>query len=166
MAGLMLLQKGFGIDGSAPAGQTLTYAQREFAASAIRRHIDPEAEVALGLALAGIPQVTSCIDVSDGLSTDLHHLCESSHLGANIERERIPMFPDLLPASGQLGLDAQKAVLHGGEEFALLFTSSLRESELSERVGRPVYAIGRMSSEPGVRINGEPLEARGWDHFA
>ncbi len=80
-AGLVLLQKGFGIDGSAPAGQTLTYAQREFAASAIRRQIDPEAEVALGLALAGIPQVTSCIDISDGLSTDLHHLCESSHLG-------------------------------------------------------------------------------------
>lgn len=166
MAGLALLQKGFGIDGSSPAGQTLSYAQREFAASAIRRHVDPEPEVALGLALATIPQVTSCIDISDGLSTDLHHLCEASHLGADIERERIPVFPDLLPASVQLGIDAQQAVLHGGEEFALVFTSSLRESELSSRVGRPVYAIGRMSREPGVRLNGEPLEARGWDHFA
>ncbi len=166
MAGLALLQKGFGIDGSPPAGQTLSYAQREFAASAIRRHVDPEPEVALGLALATIPEVTSCIDISDGLSTDLHHLCEASHLGADIERERIPVFPDLLPASVQLGIDAQQAILHGGEEFALVFTSSLRESELSARVGRPVYAIGRMNREPGVRLNGEPLEARGWDHFA
>jgi thiamine-monophosphate kinase len=166
MAGLTLLQRGFGIDGTAPDGKAITFALREFAASAIRRHIDPEAEVALGLVLAAIPEVTSCIDISDGLSTDLLHLCEASHAGADIERERIPVFPDLLSASGQLEINAQQAVLHGGEEYALLFTSSLRESELSERAGRPVYAIGRMSRDPGVRLNGEPLESRGWDHFA
>jgi thiamine-monophosphate kinase len=165
MAGLALLQKGFGIDGSAPGGQAVIYAQREFAASAIRRHVDPEAEIALGLALASIPQVTSCIDISDGLSTDLHHLCEASQLGADIERERIPVFPDLLPASAALGINAQQAILHGGEEYALLFTSSLRESELSARASRPVYAIGRMSRAAGVRLDGQPLEARGWDHF-
>ena len=166
MAGLALLQQGFGIDGTAPDGKAISFALREFAASAIRRHIDPEAEVALGLALAAIPEVTSCIDISDGLSTDLLHLCEASHAGADVERERIPVFPDLLAASGQLEINAQQAVLHGGEEYALLFTSSLRESELSELAGRPVYAIGRMSRDPGVRLNGEPLEARGWDHFA
>lgn len=166
MAGLALLQQGFGIDGSAPGGKAMNYAQREFAASAIRRHIDPEPEVRLGLALAEIPKVTSCIDISDGLSTDLHHLCEASQAGADIERERIPVFPDLLPASAQLGFDAQRAILHGGEEFALLFTSSLRESELSARAGRPVYAIGRISAEPGVRLDGEALEPGGWDHFA
>jgi hypothetical protein len=42
----------------------------------------------------------------------------------------------------------------------------LRESELSARVGRPVYAVGRITQEPGVRINGELLEPRGYDHFA
>lgn len=165
MAGFALLQKGFGIDGSAPGGKSVSYAQREFAASAIRRHVDPEPEVALGLTLATLPQVTSCIDISDGLSTDLHHLCEASGLGASIERERIPVFPDLIPASVQLGFDVQQAVLHGGEEYALLFTSSLRESELSWRAGRPVYSIGRMTAERGVRLDGQPLEARGWDHF-
>src|SRR5437773_3244807 len=46
-----------------------------------------------------------------------------------------------------LGIDVRNAVLHGGEEFALLFTASLRESELSARVGRPVYAIGRIVKE-------------------
>lgn len=145
------------------------YAEREFIASAIRRQIDPEPEVALGLALARIDQVTSCIDVSDGLSSDLHHLCEASQCGAEIERERIPIFPDLLAYGPRLGIRVSDAVLHGGEEYALLFTSSLRESEMSRAVGRPVYAIGRMTSGREVIIKENdvprPLEASGFDHF-
>lgn len=151
-AGLQLLQSRANVEGMA-------YAQREFAESAIRRQLDPEPEIALGLRLAGI--ATACIDVSDGLSTDLHHLCDASNLGAEIARERIPVFPGLIES----GLHVRDCVLHGGEEYALLFTSSLRESELSTKVGRPVYMIGRMTCEPGVRLDGEPLQPRGWDHF-
>ena len=154
-AGLALLRRG-----TVAAG----YAERELIESAIRRHLEPEAEVALGLKLVGI--ATSCIDVSDGLSTDLHHLCDASNVGAAIENERIPVFSDLQRAGPPLGINVRDAVLHGGEEYALLFTSSLRESELSARVGRPVYAIGRIVEERGVRINGEPLAAGGFDHFA
>ena len=132
----------------------------------IRRHIDPEPEVALGIALASIDEVTACIDISDGLSTDLNHLCEASGVGAEIERERIPVFPDLSSAGPLLGIDVRNAVLHGGEEFALLFTASLRESELSARVGRPVYAIGRIAKEKGMRLDGESLQPGGFDHFA
>ena len=154
-AGLALLRRG-----AVSAG----YAEREFIESAIRSHLEPEAEVALGLKLAGI--ATSCIDVSDGLSTDLHHLCDASKVGAAIESERIPVFPDLQRAGPPLGINVRDAVLHGGEEYALLFTSTLRESELSTRLGRPVYAIGRIVEERGVRINGEPLAAGGFDHFA
>jgi len=158
--------------GGSAAGLTLlqhktvgaSYAEREFIESAIRRHLEPEAEVALGLKLVGI--ATSCIDVSDGLSTDLHHLCDASSVGAAIERERIPVFPDLQRSGPQLGINVRDAVLHGGEEYALLFTSSLRESELSTRVGRPVYAIGRIVEERGVRLDGEPLAPGGFDHFA
>jgi len=146
------------------------YAEREFVESAIRRQIDPEPEVALGLALARIEQVTACIDVSDGLSTDLHHLCDASNCGAEIERERIPIFPDLLACGPPLGIRVSEVVLHGGEEYALLFTSSLRESDLSTRLGRPVYNIGRITRERSVVLkeNGiaRPLEARGYDHFS
>ncbi len=162
-AGLALLQRGFTVDGAG-------YAHREFAASAIQRHIDPQPEVELGLKLAHIPEITACIDISDGLSSDLQNLCEASGCGAEIERERIPIFPDLLGSGASLGIRVQDAVLHGGEEYALLFTSSLRESELSERLGRPAYAIGKMTSARGMVIleNGiaKPLEARGWQHFA
>ena len=157
-AGLQLLQSGWPRD--------LPYTQREFAESVIRRHIDPEPEVTLGIALASIDAVNACIDISDGLSTDLHHLCDASGVGAEIERERLPVFPDLTAIGPAMGIDVRRAVLHGGEEYALLFTSSMRESELSERVGRPVYAIGKIVVERGVRIDGELLPAGGFDHFA
>ena len=140
------------------------YGARELVASAIRRHLDPEPEVELGLSLVGV--ATSCIDISDGLSTDLHHLCDASGAGAEIERARIPVFPDLQAHGAALGVNVRDAVLHGGEEYALLFTSPMRESELSAHTGRPVYAIGRIVEERGVRLDGQPLEARGWDHFA
>lgn len=163
--GLFLLQNGWTLDGE----KATSYAQRELAVCAIQRHIDPEPEIALGIALAKISEVTACIDVSDGLSTDLHHLCDASNCGAEIERERIPIFSDLLAEGPKLGVRVQDVVLHGGEEFALLFTSSLRESELSARLGRPVYRIGRMTRERGVVLkeDGVPraLEARGFDHF-
>jgi thiamine-monophosphate kinase len=143
-----------------PLGPEAPYILRELAESALRRHLDPEPEIELGMKLAGV--ATACIDVSDGLSSDLHHLCDASGVGAEIERQRIPVFPGL----EQSGLDVRQCVLHGGEEFALLFTSSLRESELSARVGRPVYAIGRIVEERGVRLDGAPLAPRGWDHFS
>lgn len=146
------------------------FSEREFVQSALRRHLDPEPELALGLALAAVPEVSSCIDVSDGLSTDLHHLCDASSAGAEIEKERIPVFADLLTWGPKLGIDVREVVLHGGEEYALLFTSSLRESEMSKAVGRPVYAIGRITREREVLLKTDgvaaPLPPRGWDHFA
>jgi thiamine-monophosphate kinase len=157
---------GFALLGKEPQA----YVHREFVESAIRRHVDPEPELALGVALARIDEVTSCIDVSDGLSSDLHHLCDASNCGAEIEKQRIPVFPDLLSFGARFGINVQDAVLHGGEEYALLFTSTLPESQLSARVGRPVYAIGRMTKARDVILKDDgvsrPLEPRGWDHFA
>src|SRR5207302_9137293 len=153
-AGLSLLQRGT---------EGADYAEREYIESEKRRHLEPEAEVGLGMKLVGV--ATSCIDVSDGFSTDLHHLCDASNAGALIDGDRIPAFPDLPRYGPRLGINVRDAVLHGGEEYALLFTSALRESELSARVGRPVYAVGRVTQERGVRINGEILEPRGFDHF-
>jgi len=90
---------------------------------------------------------------------------DASKAGALIDGDRIPAFPDLPRYGPRLGINVRDAVLHGGEEYALLFTSALRESELSARVGRPVYAVGRVTEELGVRINSEILEPRGFDHF-
>ncbi len=157
------------IGGSAAGLQLLnveggSYAEKEFIKSAVRRHIDPEPEVALGMALAKLEGVTACIDVSDGLSTDLNHLCNASNCGAEIEKERIPVFADLQSHARSLKLDVRELVLNGGEEYALLFTSSMREAELSSAVGRPVYGIGRIT-ESAVTIDGKPLLPGGFDHF-
>jgi len=173
--GLALLQKGWSID---PAGAVdrqpesargFGYAQREFAAAAIGRHLAPEPELTLGGKLAAMEETGACIDVSDGLSADLSRLCRASECGALIEWERIPRFPDLDRTGATLGINADEAVLHGGEEYALLFTSALREAELSERLGRPVYAIGTVAggAEILVRRGGKesPMEIRGFDHF-
>ena len=166
-AGLSLLQQGWSAAGAPP--RQFGFAEREFALSAIQRHLDPEPEVGLGRALARAGEVTSCIDVSDGLSTDLHHLCEASRCGATIDRERIPLFPGLLESGRALGINVRDVALHGGEEYALLFTSTLRESEMSARVGRPVYMIGKMTAGGEVVLrdadSAVPLEPRGWDHF-
>ncbi len=173
-AGLHLLGRGWSIarDGSVAQPADLAaaagFAQKEFAASAMRRQAAPEPEVDLGplLAAAG---ATSCIDVSDGLSTDLHRLCGASGCGARVEWPRIPRFPDIESLGFSLGVNAESAVLHGGEELALLFTSRRSESELSTALRRPVYRIGRMTEEKRVVLEKGDVEvalrAEGWDHF-
>lgn len=173
-AGFQLLRNGWRIlpDGSVvpPPGAAFSFTDRELAASAIRRHVSPEPEVDLGLRLAGIREVGACIDVSDGLSTDLDHLCRASGCGALIEKGRIPVFEGLAAAARTLGIDVASCVLHGGEEYALLFTSTLTESELSTRVKRPVYRIGRLTSGSEILLDdgGKTLALKpgGFDHFS
>jgi thiamine-monophosphate kinase len=170
-AGLALLRSGWRLeaDGTATPPDSASWAQRELVSSLLRAQLDPEAEVELGPALAAIPQVSSCIDVSDGLSRDLPRICDASGVGAVLEWERIPLVPDLERGSLSLRLDAARCALHGGEEYSLLFTSSLRESEMSRLAGRPVYQIGRITAERGVRLlrggSEAPLEPLGFDHF-
>jgi thiamine-monophosphate kinase len=170
-AGLALLLSGWRLDtdGTAVPPDTASWAQRELASSLLRAQLDPEAEVQLGPALAAIPQVSSCIDVSDGLSRDLPRICDASGVGAVLEWERIPLVPDLERGSLSLRLDAARCALHGGEEYSLLFTSSIRESEMSRLAGRPVYQIGRITADRGVRLlrggSEAPLEPLGFDHF-
>jgi thiamine-monophosphate kinase len=171
-AGLALLQSGWRLetDGTAAAPDPASWAQRELASTLLRAQLDPEAEVQLGPGLAAIPQVSSCIDVSDGLSRDLPRICDASGVGAVLEWERIPLVPDLERGSLSLRLDAARCALHGGEEYSLLFTSSLREAEMSRLTGRPVYQIGRITADGGVRLlrggSESPLEPLGFDHFS
>lgn len=173
--GLKLLARGWTIAGDGvvtppeTASRLFGFAQREFAQAVIRFHVAPEAEARLGMKLSRERLATSCIDVSDGLSTDLNRLCVASGIGAEIDWEKVPMFPDLHRTGFTLGIDSEKAALHGGEEFALLFTSPLREFELSSRLGRPVYAIGRTTKDQTIRLvrDGKSSELRpgGYDHF-
>jgi thiamine-monophosphate kinase len=120
-----------------------------------RRHIYPEPRLALGQFIRERLRATAAMDISDGLSLDLHRLCLAS--GARAEIIAPPGFP---------GATLEQS-LHGGEEYELLFT--VREgTRVPERFeGLPLTQIGTIvRGEPGeVRLHGEPLPPRGYDHF-
>jgi len=127
--------------------------------SLLGRHMNfvPRIHEARAIAAAG---VSAMIDISDGLSRDLRHICEQSGVGAILDAASIPIHEDAVTMSGRDGLPPLEHALHDGEDHELLFTSS---------VGHPSYVrIGRIVSEPGVFIEAgdkrEPLEPRGWQH--
>lgn len=111
-----------------------------------KRRIEPR--LALGRALRG--RATSCIDLSDGLSLDLHRLCLASGVAAEIDR--VPVAP---------GSTVDRA-LHGGEDYELLFTLPANRP-----APRGTTLIGRIvRGTPGeVRLEGRILGPRGYDHF-
>ena len=88
------------------------------------RQLRPEPRVGWGLVLGQERLASSMIDLSDGLSSDLHHLCQESRVGAVIESAQIPVDPLVAELAGRRALDPLILALNGGEDFELLFTVS------------------------------------------
>ncbi|MBZ5534379.1 MAG: thiamine-phosphate kinase [Acidobacteriia bacterium] len=134
---------------------------------AVASHLYPTPRTGVGVQLCKAHIATSMIDISDGLSTDLNHLCRESAVGARVYETRFPLLGE--------GLSKRRLryALTGGEDYELLFTvRSNRVAELREEIGGvPVSDIGRIvPRSKGVRIvraNGtiESLTPAGWDHF-
>ena len=133
------------------------------------RNSRPLARVAVGQWLRQRRVASAMIDVSDGLSTDLEHICQESHVGAEIEAEAIPRArvgrgkkePGKKPV-------ALEFALHGGDDYELLFTSAAAVP--SDVAGVRVTRIGRITGSAGMRLIGadgraQPLKAGGWEHF-
>ncbi|MCB1983101.1 MAG: thiamine-phosphate kinase [Rhodoferax sp.] len=130
----------------------------------------PQPRVALGLALRGI--ATSAIDLSDGLLGDLGHVLAASRVGASLDVATLPPGEVLArqdPAMQRLCL------LHGGDDYELLFTAPAARDEAvrgaARTAGVDVTPIGRIEAAPGLRLreaDGRESEvaARGFDHFA
>jgi len=130
------------------------------------RHFYPEPRIELGRLLREKGLATAMIDLSDGLSTDLAHICEESGVGAEIESARIPRARVGKPA-GEVSLDL---ALHGGEDYELLFTSPRGKRVPAQIAGVPLTSIGHITRSRKIFVR-EPngaarqLEARGWEHF-
>jgi thiamine-monophosphate kinase len=129
------------------------------------RHFHPEPRVEVGRWLRehGIP--SAMIDISDGLSTDLHHICEESRVGAEIEMNAIPR---ARAGRGEGRIVGFEYALNGGDDYELLFTSS--RPVPAKVKGVRITKIGRMEGSPGMRMfdaagKVTALEARGWEHF-
>lgn len=132
----------------------------------------PEPRIAVGQALLRRKLATACIDISDGLSTDLAHLCRSSNVTAELERAAIPLHP----LAGKLASTAAlSAALYGGEDYELLFAAPDSVRMPRRLAGVPVTRIGkftrRQAKRPLIALlepdgNRATLEPQGWEHFS
>ena len=133
------------------------------------RHLRPQPRVEWGLRLGEGRLATAMIDISDGLSSDLAHLCCESNVGARVLASRVPV--DTLIAQDQYH-DPLSLALHGGEDFELLFTVKPRSlARLPAEIGGvPVTYIGDVTNERGrIRLvdqgRARPLKPTGFTHF-
>jgi thiamine-monophosphate kinase len=126
-------------------------------------HLYPEPRLAQGLYLQRRRLATAAIDLSDGLSTDLAHLCQESGVSAEINASQLPLHPAATLSQA----------LHGGEDYELLFTAAPGTRIPSSIAGVPVTCIGRIlrrtSSRPPLTLRtakgSQPLQPQGWEHF-
>ena len=139
----------------------------------VERQLKPEArrDVVEALAKAGI-KPTSMMDISDGLSSELLHICKQSGVGCRVYEERIPIDYQTALMAEELNMNLVTAALNGGEDYELLFTIPLSDHDkISELPG--VREIGYITEESkGCALVGRdgqseiPLRAQGWNPLA
>jgi thiamine-monophosphate kinase len=126
-------------------------------------HLYPQPRIAQGLWLLRHSLASAAIDLSDGLSTDLAHLCEESHIASEVDAARLPIHPAATLTQA----------LNGGEDYELLFTAPA-SARIPKRIARvPITRIGRIlsarSNRPTVTLltpqGPQPLRPQGWQHF-
>jgi thiamine-monophosphate kinase len=123
LAGLKLLNE--------PTRRTaLSTRHRQFL---VERHLRPTARIAEGRWLSAHRFATSAIDISDGLSGDLRHICEESHVGVELDLGTLPLSPACRAYAASRKLDPVDLALAGGEDYELLFTVSPRQRPRLER---------------------------------
>jgi thiamine-monophosphate kinase len=134
-------------------------------------HLFPEPRIATGKALLRRNLATACIDISDGLSTDLAHLCRASNVQALIEQAELPIHPLARKLTPEAALHA---ALNGGEDYELLFAAPPSARIPGSLEGVPITRIGSLTrkspTQPLMTLiqpngNHTELEPKGWEHF-
>lgn len=134
-------------------------------------HLYPQPRLAVGHSILRRRLASACIDLSDGLSTDLTHVCTASRVAAEIESARIPLHP---LAAAQTPEAALHSALHGGEDYELLFTAPPAASVPRAIAGVPLTRIGEIRragrNRPLITLIGPdgarcPLAPGGWEHL-
>jgi thiamine-monophosphate kinase len=142
-----------------------------------KKHLTPVPRVRAGRFLVEERLASSCIDVSDGLSSEVNHLAKESGVGAEVHEEALPLSTALLDYCEENRLSPLTFSLSGGEDYELLFTAPLSAlgailRRMPAETGCPVKPVGRIvPKKKGVRLIGargvqRPLRSRGYDHFA
>jgi thiamine-monophosphate kinase len=136
------------------------------------RQLRPDPRVGWGIVLGEERIASAMIDLSDGLSSDLNHLCAASNVGALIDASLLPIDERVVELCGRRALDPLQLALHGGEDFELLFTLKPENvARLPRRVdGVEIKRIGEITiADDGVKISEGSrtweLRPGGWKHF-
>jgi thiamine-monophosphate kinase len=181
-AGLKLIEMGARVEQQAesrrqeaesPAGDPSTTRSDDDAIQSLLLHqLCPQPRVGWGMVLGEQHLATSMIDISDGLSSDLHHLCKESNVGALIDAAAIPLDHEVKQLCGRRALDPLALALHGGEDFELLFTVPPENvSRLPRKVdGVQISRIGEIISPAGsIQVRERDrvwdLKPQGFSHF-
>lgn len=138
----------------------------------IERQLKPEARKDIPELLRKLDvKPTSMIDISDGLSSEILHLCSQSKVGCNLFEERIPLHPQFTTTCEEFNLEATTVAMSGGEDYELLFTIPLEDHDKIK--GNPhLTIIGHITeAAQGVnlvtRANAQvPIVAKGWNNLA
>ena len=166
--GLQLLER----EKIASAGQADFQPQFQGKEYLIERQLKPEArkDIVAELDKLGIVP-TSMIDISDGLSSDILHICQQSNVGCRIYEDRIPIDYQTAIMAEELNMNLVTAALNGGEDYELLFTVPLHMHEQIEKI-TGIKIIGHITklelgsaliTRDGAEI---PLTAQGWNHLS
>ncbi|MBB1151038.1 MULTISPECIES: thiamine-phosphate kinase [unclassified Myroides] len=135
----------------------------------IERQLKPEARTDIKQLLAELEvQPTSMIDVSDGLSSEIMHLCTQSKVGCNLFEDKLPLDPQFINTCEEFNIDATTIAINGGEDYELLFTIKMEDYDKIK--GNPnLTVIGHMTpASEGIHLITRdntkiPIKAKGWN---
>lgn len=135
----------------------------------IERQLRPEARKDVREMLKTLEiKPTAMIDISDGLSSEIMHLCKQSGVGCNLYEDKLPLDPQFIGVCEEFNIDSTTVAINGGEDYELLFTIAMEDFDKIK--GNPNFSIiGHMTQESeGIhlvtRANTKiPLKARGWN---
>ena len=153
--------------------ETMEMAQPDFAGKEylLERQLRPEArrDIVLKLQEKGI-QPTSMMDISDGLSSELMHICEQSNCGCRIYEEHLPLDYETASQAEEFNMNLITAALNGGEDYELLFTVPVSMHEKVNTL-KGVKVIGYITADVNEKVLVTPegneieLKAQGWTGF-
>lgn len=136
----------------------------------VERQLKPEARKDMVKILKDLDVVpTSMIDISDGLSSEIIHICQQSKVGCNLYEEKIPLDPQVISVCEEFDLNSTTVALSGGEDYELLFT--IKQSDFDKIKGNPhITVVGHMTdAASGMNLitrgseQAVPLTAQGWN---
>lgn len=138
----------------------------------LERQLKPEArkDIIEQLKTLGV-KPTSMIDISDGLASEILHICKESGVGCQLYEDKIPIDPTTVKLSKDFDIVPSVSALNGGEDYELLFTIDQADYEKIKTISADVSVIGYITDDKGVAelvtndLHVIPLKAQGWDHL-